>query len=166
MRTCGVQSTAIPADHGPGFSTLELAVVLMMASIVLTISLLGVRSALALEQLGDWARAMSYDIEFGRQAAVTSRTTVTVTFAVHSYTVAFTGGVALRRQNLPADISLSARCGGTACTSVSFDRRGLPVLAGSPSPPPPPDTVALSSALTGRTHVVTVQSLTGRVSYQ
>jgi len=148
-----------------GYSILELAIALAIVGILLTVCVFSIRSALAQEQLDDWVRAVTYDIESGRQAAETRRTTVTVALTATSYTIT-TGGITLRRQSLPSDISLSGSCGGTACASFSFDRRGLPILSQSPSPPPPPDTVTLTSASTGRSYVVTIQSLTGRVSYQ
>ncbi len=148
-----------------GYSILELAIALAIVGILLAVGLFSIRSALAQEQLDDWVRAIAYDIESGRQAAETRRTTVTVALTATTYAVT-TGGITLRRQTLPSDISLSANCGGTACASFSFDRRGLPVLSQSPSPPPPPNTVTLTSASTGRSYVVTIQSLTGRVSYQ
>ena len=149
-----------------GYSILELAVALGVVGVLLAMSLFSIRSVLAQEQLDDWVRAITYDIESGRQAAETRRTTVTVALTATSYTITTTGGITLRRQTLPSDIALSGNCGGTACASFSFDRRGLPILSQSPSPPPPPDTVTLTSASTGRSYVVTIQSLTGRVSYK
>ncbi len=147
-----------------GYTLVEFVAALALVGILLTLAVFQVRQALAREQIDDWARSVAIDIEFGRQSAVTRRTTVTITLTATGYTVATSGGLTLSREKLPSDISLSASCGGTSCSSFSFDRRGLPITA--QSPPPPPDTVTLTSASTGKTYVVTIQSLTGRVSYQ
>jgi hypothetical protein len=149
-----------------GYTSIEFAVVLVLVGLMLTLCVFSIRSALAREQIDDWARAITYDIESGRQAAVTRRTTVIVTVTAATYTITAVGGGTLRRQTLPSDISLTASCGGGMCSSFSFDRRGLLIISQSPSPPPPPNTVTLTSASTGRAYVVTIQSLTGRVSYQ
>jgi prepilin-type N-terminal cleavage/methylation domain-containing protein len=149
-----------------GYSLVEFVAALSLVAILMTLAVFQIRQALAREQLDDWVRTVANDIEFGRQSAVTRRITVTITLTATSYAVATSGGITLSRENLPPDIALSASCGGTSCSSFSFNRRGLPITAQSPPPPPPPDRVTLTSASTGQSYVVTVQSLTGRVSYQ
>ncbi len=54
-----------------GYSMLELSVALAIVGVLLAVCLFSIRSALAQEQLDDWVRAITYDIESGRQAAET-----------------------------------------------------------------------------------------------
>lgn len=96
---------------------------------------------------------MTFDIAAGRQAAITQRATVTVTLSSTSYLVA-NGGITFKYASLPSDITVATTCPAGIC---SFDRRGVPIAAG---------TVTLTSARTGLNHVITIQSNTGRVSYR
>jgi type II secretory pathway pseudopilin PulG len=137
-----------------GYSAVELAVALALVGIILAGSTFAIRLAMARETIDGWARTMTYDIASGQQAAVTWRTTVTVTLTSSSYLVAASSGPTSRYARLPADISITTTCPSSIC---SFDRRGVPTAAG---------TITLTSASSGRTYVVTILSNTGSVSYQ
>jgi len=56
----------------------------------------------------------------------------------------------LRQQMLPTHISLGS------ITTLSFDRRGIP-SAGI--------TLTVTSALSGRSYIITVETVTGRVTF-
>jgi Type II transport protein GspH len=140
-------------EHEPGYSAIQLVVVLALAMILVTGAVAGFRKAFSRETLDGWARTMAFDIAAGRQAAITRRATITVTLSASSYLVA-NGGVALRYAPLPPDITVTTTCPASIC---SFDRRGVPIAAG---------TITLTSASTGQSRVVTIQTSTGRVSYQ
>lgn len=133
---------------------MELAVALSLAGIILVGSVFTIRSVMSTETLDGWARSMTYDIASGQQAAITWRTAVNVTLTSSSYLVATSGARTFRFAQLPPDISISTTCSSNVC---GFDRRGVPTAAG---------TITLTSASTGRTYVVTIQSNTGSVSYQ
>ncbi len=137
-----------------GFSAVELAVALALVGIILVGSAFAIRLAMARETIDGWVRTMTYDIASGQQAAVTWRTTVTVTLTSSSYLVAASSGPTSRYARLPSDISITTTCPSNIC---SFDRRGVPTAVG---------TITLTSASSGRTYVVTIQSSTGSVSYQ
>ena len=141
-------------DCERGYSMIDLAVALSLAGIILVGSMFGFRSAMTRETIDGWARSMTYDIASGQQAAVTWRMTVAVTLTTSSYLVAANGGPTFRYAQLPSDVSLTTTCPSNIC---SFDRMGVPTAAG---------TITLTSASTGRSYVVTIQSNTGRVSYQ
>jgi prepilin-type N-terminal cleavage/methylation domain-containing protein len=142
------------ADCERGYTAIELAVALSLAGIILAASAFSIRLAMARETIDGWARSMTYDIASGQQAAVTWRTTVTITLTTSSYLVATSGGPTFRFAQLPADISITTTCPSNIC---SFDRMGVPTAAG---------TITLTSASTGRSYVVTIESNTGSVSYQ
>lgn len=141
------------AGRERGYSAIELAVAISLAGILVVAAVSHFRPANVREQVDGWARSMTYDIASGQQAAVTDRTTVTVTLTGSSYTIA-TAGATLRGAQLPSDISITSTCPSNIC---SFDRRGVPAAAG---------TITLTSASTGRTYVITIQPNTGSVSYQ
>jgi hypothetical protein len=136
-----------------GFSAIQFLVVLALAMILVTGAVAGFKRAFSRENLDGWTRTMTFDIAAGRQAAITQRAAITVTLSPSSYLIA-NGGVALRYASLPADITIATTCLASIC---SFDRRGVPVATG---------TITLTSANTGQSHVITIQSSTGRVSYQ
>jgi Tfp pilus assembly protein FimT len=142
------------ADCERGYSAIELAVALSLAGIILAGSVFTIRSVMSRETLDGWARSMTYDIASGQQAAITWRTAVNVTLTGSTYQVATSGGRVFRFAQLPSDISISTTCSSNSC---GFDRRGVPTTTG---------TITLTSASTGRTYVVTIQSNTGSVSYQ
>ena len=127
---------------------------LALMAIVLTGGVMGFKKALARESLDAWTRTMSFDISAGRQAAQTARSTVTVTLGTSSYLVAVSGGSTLKYGALPSPITLTTTCAASIC---SFDRRGVPIVSG---------TITLTNASLGVSRVVTIQSGTGRVSYQ
>lgn len=139
--------------HERGYSAIQLFVALAMAMILVTGAVAGFRKAFSRETLDGWARAMTFDIAAGRQAAITQRATITVTLSPSSYRIA-NGSVALRYAPLPPDITVATTCPAGIC---SFDRRGVPIAAG---------TITLTSASTGQSRVITIQTSTGRVSYQ
>jgi len=114
----------------------------------------GIRASLALEALDGWTRSMMGDISAAQQSAVTLRGTVSITVNSTSYTMAISGGNPYRNATLPADLSLSTTCSSNVC---SFDRRGVPIAAG---------TITLTSALTNRSRVITINANTGSVSFQ
>ncbi len=128
--------------------------VLSLVGILVAAGVSSFRLANAGEQVDGWARSMMFDIATGRQTAVTLRTAVTVTLTTSSYLIATSTGTALRSASLPSDISITTTCPTSVC---SFDRRGVPTAAG---------TIALKSASTGRSYVITIQPSTGSVSYQ
>jgi type II secretion system GspH-like protein len=155
MREVAKTTVTMRRTHSEGgYSAVELAVALSLAGIILAASAFSIRLVLARETIDGWARSMTYDIASGQQAAVTWRTAVNVTLTSSSYLVATSGGRTFRYAALPADISITTTCASNVC---SFDRRGVPSAAG---------TVTLTSASTGRSYVVTIQSNTGSVSYQ
>jgi Type II transport protein GspH len=137
-----------------GYSVVDLGVALSLAAVILASSAFTIRLALARETIDGWARGMTYDIASGQQEAVTFRTTVTVTLTKSSYLVAVQGGQTLRNAQLPSDISIKTTCPSSTC---SFNRQGVPTAAG---------TITLTSASTGVSHVVTIESNNGSVSYQ
>jgi hypothetical protein len=137
-----------------GYSAVELAIALSLAGIILAASAFSIRLVMARETIDGWARSMTYDIASGQQAAVTWRTTVTITLTSSSYLVAASGGPLSRYAQLPSDISITTTCPSNAC---SFNRQGVPTAAG---------TVTLTSASTGRHYTITIQANTGSVSYQ
>ncbi len=136
-----------------GFSLLESMVVLTLLGIVLGMSVSGMRLALARERIDGWVRTMTYDIAAGRQAALTRRTTVTVTIAASSYTIGALSGGTLRQATLPADIALTTTCPVGAC---SFDRRGVPWAGG---------TISVTNTTSGRAYIIRIEAGTGRVSF-
>jgi hypothetical protein len=140
------------SEHG--LTTTELVAALALLGIVLAMGVSGFRGALKREQIDGWARAMTYDLAAGRRAAITERSTVTVTVTSTSYSVAVSGGPTLRYAGMPSDITLTTTCPSNVC---SFGREGTPTGTG---------TITLTSAYTGRQYTVTIQSGTGRVSYQ
>ena len=139
--------------HERGYSAVQLLIVLALAMILLTGAVMRFQKAFSRETLDGWTRAMTFDIAAGRQAAITQRATITVTLSPSSYLVA-RGSVSLRYASLPSDITVTTTCPASIC---SFDRRGVPTASG---------TITLTSANTGQSHVITIQSNTGRVSYQ
>ncbi len=136
-----------------GFSAIQFLVVLALAMILVTGAVMGFQKAFSREYLDGWTRTMTFDIAAGRQAAITQRATITVTLAASSYLVA-NGATALKYASLPSDITVTTTCPAGIC---SFDRRGVPISTG---------TITLTSAGTGKSHTITIQSNTGRVSYQ
>jgi hypothetical protein len=136
-----------------GFSAIQFLVALALTGILLTGAVMSFGKALSRESLDGWTRTMTFDIAAGRQAAITQRATITVTLSPSSYLVA-QGSVALKYASLPPDITVTTTCSASIC---SFDRRGVPIVTG---------TITLTSARTGLSHVITIQSNTGRVSYQ
>lgn len=144
----------VPLTRRPdGFSAIQLVVVLALAMILVSAAVAGFSRALTREALDGWARTITFDIAAGRQAAITQRATITVTLSPSSYLVA-RGGTSLRYAALPPTITITTTCPATIC---SFDRRGVPIAAG---------TITLTSPSIGQSRVVTIQSSTGRVSYQ
>src|SRR3990172_3935744 len=141
-----------------GFSALESMIVVTLLGVVMGMSVSGMRHAVAGERVDGWVRTMTYDIAAARQAALTRRTTVTVSIAGQTYTIrgarggaprpggppppfpaagqpsprGAAGGAPLRRAALPADITLATTCPAGAC---SFDRRGVPTAWGTISLP-------------------------------
>ena len=136
-----------------GYSAIQLLVALAIAMVLVTGAVAGFRKAFSRETLDGWARAMTFDIAAGRQAAITQRATITVTLSTSSYLIA-NGSAALRYAPLPSDITVTTTCPASIC---SFDRRGVPIASG---------TITLTSASTGQSRVITIQASTGRVSYQ
>lgn len=136
-----------------GFSSIESIVVVSLVGILLTISVSGLRGAMAREQTDGWARAMARDITAGQQAALTRRETVRVVVTGSDYTIATLGGVTLRRALLPVDLAVTTTCPSGVC---AFNRRGIPLTSG---------TITLSSTMTGRTFTISIASGTGTVSY-
>jgi hypothetical protein len=153
-KVAGTTVTMRRAHPEGGYSAVELAVALSLAGILLAGSAFSIRLALARETIDGWARSMTYDFSSGQQEAVTWRTAVNITLTSSSYRVSAVAGQPFRYAQLPADISLTTTCPSNIC---SFDRRGVPTAAG---------TVTLTSASTGRTYVITIQSNTGSVSYR
>ena len=136
-----------------GYSAFQILVVLALVMILATGAVAGFQKALSNESLDGWTRTMTFDIAAGRQGAITQRATVTVTLSSTSYLVA-NGGFTLKYAALPSDLTITTTCPAGIC---SFDRRGVPIASG---------TITLTSANTGRNHIITIQSNTGRVSYQ
>ncbi|MDQ7850458.1 MAG: GspH/FimT family pseudopilin [Armatimonadota bacterium] len=128
-------------------------IVISVLGVVVGMSISGVRGALARERVDGWVRTITYDIAAARQAALTRRTTVTVSITSHAYTVGAADGGTLRQALLPEDIVLSTTCPAAAC---SFNRRGVPLAAG---------TITVTNTTTGRTYTVRITQGTGRVSY-
>ncbi len=159
MRPCGLRrgSRRGAGLHAvwntSGLSTLESMIVVGVLGIVVGMSISGMRGALARERVDGWVRTMVYDIAAARQAALTRRTTVTVSVTPHAYTIGAADGGTLRQALLPQDIVLSTTCPAAAC---SFNRRGVPLAAG---------TVTVTNTTTGRTYTVHITQGTGRVSY-
>ena len=144
---------AMVKGHERGYSAIQLLVALALAMILVTGVVAGFRTAFSRETLDGWTRTMTFDIAAGRQAAITRRATITVTLSTSSYLIAI-GSISLRYAPLPPDITVTTTCPATIC---SFDRRGVPIAAG---------TITLTSASTGQSRVITIQASTGRVSYQ
>ena len=142
-----------PASRADGDSAIQIAVALALAMILAIAAVAGMAKALNRETLDGWARTMTFDIAAGRQAAITQRATITVTTSSSSYLVA-RGGTSLRYALLPPSITITTTCPASIC---SFDRRGVPINAG---------TITLTSPSIGQSRVVTIQSNTGRVSFQ
>lgn len=136
-----------------GYSLLEGVIVLSLVGILLGMSVSSMRLALARERIDGRVRSMTYDIAAGRQAALTRRTTVTVTVTGGTYTISALSGGTLRQQTLPSDIAMTTTCPANAC---SFDRRGVPIAVG---------TISVTSSSTGRSYTIRIQAGTGRVSY-
>jgi len=136
-----------------GLSALESMIVVTLLGVVMGMSVSGMRHAVARERVDGWVRTMTYDIAAARQAALTRRTTVTVSIAGQTYTIGAAGGGTLRQAALPADITLATTCPAGAC---SFDRRGVPTAWG---------TITVTNTTTGRTYTVRIEAGTGRVSY-
>lgn len=136
-----------------GYSLLEGVIVLSLVGILVGMSVSGMRLALARERIDGRVRSMTYDIAAGRQAALTRRTTVTVTVTGGTYTISALTGGTLRQATLPSDISLTTTCPANTC---SFDRRGVPIAVG---------TISATSVSTGRSYTIRIQAGTGRVSY-
>ncbi|HET8678622.1 MAG TPA: GspH/FimT family pseudopilin [bacterium] len=159
------------AGGARGFSLLEVALVLPLIGVLTAAGAMSMRQALAREEIDGWVRSMTYDIAAGRQAAITRRATATVGMATANagggapepppgaitsyriYTIGVSGGGTVRQATLPSDISMTTTCPAGSC---SFDRRGIPIAAG---------TITVTSASTGRSYTITIEAGTGRVSY-
>lgn len=133
-----------------GFTAIELTMVLSLVGVLLGLSVLGIRNAVAREELNSWARTVVSELTAAQQAAVTRRVTVTASFQNQTFTVVISGGATLRQETLPAHLTF----GGTLQT-VTFDRRGTPsgVLS-----------VTLNSTTGGPTYTIAIEPGTGRAS--
>lgn len=127
---------------------------LSLVAIALGASLPRYFNAIAAEQLEGWARSMTADVAAARQAAITERTIVSVSLTATSYLIQTAGAVTIRQATLPSDITLVNTCTADICT---FNRLGIPTSTG---------TITLSSTLTSRTFVISIEPGTGRVSYR
>jgi prepilin-type N-terminal cleavage/methylation domain-containing protein len=137
-----------------GFSMIELAAVLGLAGVIITGALINSRGAMNREALDGWARSMTLDIAAAQQRAVIQRSAVNVILTSTSYTLAVVGGNTFRVGTMPADITITTTCAANVC---SFDTRGVPTSVG---------TITLTSASTGASNAITIQSNTGSVAYQ
>ncbi|TMI93761.1 MAG: type II secretion system protein [Bacillati bacterium ANGP1] len=139
-----------------GFSLIELAVALALAGIIITGAMFNVRGAMNREALDGWVRSTTLDIAWAQQSAVTQRAPVNVTLTSTTYTLAACPSACntFKVGRLPADITITTTCASNVCT---FDKRGVPAVAG---------TITLTSASTGASNVITIQSNTGSVTYQ
>lgn len=135
-----------------GLSAIESMMAVIIIGLLLGLSVSGMRGAVARERVDGWVRTMTYDIAAARQAALTRRTTVTVSFTSQSYTIVTPSGT-LRQGILPADTTLATTCPASACI---FDRRGVPAAAG---------TITVTNTTTGRTYTIRIEAGTGRVSF-
>lgn len=135
-----------------GLTNLELAVVSSLLAILLSLSAISIRGALAREELGGWARTLVHEVGAAQQAALTRRATVTASFQDQTFAVTLPGGVVLRQETLPGHLTF-----GATLRTITFDRRGSPGGASS---------VTLSSSMGGPTYVIVIEPLTGRASLQ
>lgn len=131
-----------------GFSMIELAVALGLAGIIITGAMFNMRGAQNRESLDGWARSATLDIAAAQQSAVTQRSTVNITLTSTSYTLAVDGNT-FRVGTMPKDITITTTCASNVC---SFDTHGVPTSAG---------TITLTSASTGASNVITIQSNRG-----
>ena len=147
--------TAMPsgARRELGYTGIEILMVLALAAILIAGAVLGFKKSINQEQIDGWARSMTRDLSAGWQEAVTRRTNVTITLTASTYVVA-NGSRTIRFGQLPSDITLTTTCPSSVC---SFNKRGNPTATG---------TITLTSASTGRSFVITIQTNTGRVWYQ
>ena len=136
-----------------GFSMIELAVALGLAGIIITGAMFNMRGALNRESLDGWARSATMDIAAAQQSAITERATANITLTSTSYTLAV-GSQTLKVGRMPTDITITTTCASSVC---SYDKHGVPSSAG---------TITLTSASTGASNVITIQSNTGSVTYQ
>lgn len=136
-----------------GLTAIELVIVLTLSGVLLGLSAVSIRGAVAREELNGWSRTIVHELTAAHQAAVTRRASVTVSFQDQTFTVALTGGGGtLRRQTLPAHVTF-----GSPLQSVTFDRRGTPSGVSS---------ITLSSTLGGPVHTIVIEPGTGRASRQ
>src|SRR6266550_3512739 len=136
-----------------GFSMIALAVALGLAGIIITGAMFNMRGALNRESLDGWARSATMDIAAAQQSAITERATANITLTSTSYTLAV-GSQTLKVGRMPTDITITTTCASSVC---SYDKHGVPSSAG---------TITLTSASTGASNVITIQSNTGSVTYQ
>ena len=132
-----------------GFTFIELVMVMALTGVLLTAGASTLRRALAREEVDGWARSIAYDIMGAQQAAMTRRTNTVLAFQNQTYSIV-ADSTTLRQQMLPTHISLGS------ITTLSFDRRGIP-SAGI--------TLTVTSALSGRSYIITVETVTGRVTF-
>ncbi len=137
-----------------GFSAIELSVALSLAAIIVAGASFNILNALAIEALDGWTRSTTLDIAAAQQSAATVRAEVDFTVTSTTYKMAINGGSIIKNAALPKDLTLTTTCTSNVC---SFDRRGVPINSG---------TITITSARTGRNHVITIQSKTGSVTYQ
>ena len=133
-----------------GYTLVELVMAMSMVGLLMAIGVYSFRQALTREEIEGSARSVVNDISAGQQAAITGRSTVTATFQNQTYTI-LRAGATLRQETLPSHITF-----GSTLQTVTFDRRGTP--SGTP-------TLTLTSTAAGRSYVITIDGVTGQVSY-
>jgi prepilin-type N-terminal cleavage/methylation domain-containing protein len=133
-----------------GYTLIEMVMAASLAALLTTIGVYSFRTAVTREEVASWARGVSNEIAAAQQAAITRRTVVTATFQNQTLIVVGSG-TTLRQETLPSHITF-----GSTLQTVIFDRRGLP--SGTP-------TLTLTSTAAGRTYTITIDAVTGQVSY-
>lgn len=133
-----------------GYTVLELLIVAAIGLLVLSFGVGSISRAMAREELDGWARTIGVELTAAQQAAMTRRTSVTVSFQNNQFTVVASGVGTLLAQGLPSHLTF-----GAPLQTVTFDRRGVPGGASS---------VSLTSTRAAKTYTITIQPNTGRVT--
>jgi hypothetical protein len=140
-----------------GTTALEVTMAVSLAAMILVGSLVAATRYMSQRTLLGWSDVVVNDVRAAEAIGIARRGTVSVAFTPRSgstraaYTVTV-GGTTVRRQQLPAELDVSAQ-------TVQFSTLGVPVATSSV-------TVQLTDTALGSARTITIVPTTGAVSAQ